>query len=92
MTVLASTAETFTFAPFNFGAEVLVFSRLFSAHVLQSKGGENSLLNGYGEIKSAQIVMKIRIHSYFGIVSSKIIIVEFFLHVPAPSPPTPRFL
>lgn len=79
-----STAETLTFAPFNFGAELLVFNRLFSADVLQSKGGENSPLNGYGEMKSAQIVMKIRIYLYFCIVSSKIIIVELFLSVPAP--------
>lgn len=84
LTVLVSTAETLTFAPFNFGAELLVFNRLFSADGLQSKGGENSPLSEYGEIKSAHIVMKIRIYSYFCIVSSKKIIVEFFLSVPAP--------
>lgn len=64
--------------------ELLGFNRLFSADVLQSKEGENSPLNGYGKIKSAQIVMKIRIYLYFCIVSGKIIIVEiveFFLSV-----------
>lgn len=68
--------------------QLLVFNRLFSADVLQSKEGEDSPLNGRGKIKSAQIVMKIRIYIYFCIVSGKIIMIDIiiiiFLSVPAP--------